>query len=84
MGKAGLTIVLTVVSRKIRGNKTMEVVVEDGYVKVIRTRDRECICAGVVIGQGRVADIEFTDPAHQRSNRTRQAAMRALSKAGWK
>ena len=70
----------------------MEVIVEDGYVKVIRTRDRECICAGVIrtrdreciCAGGRVSDIEFTDPKHQRNNRTRQAAMRALAMAGWK
>jgi len=59
-----------------------KVVEEDGYVKVYRGKD--VICAGLSKPGKRVVDIEFTDPKHQKNNKTRQKAMQTLQQAGWK
>ena len=58
------------------------VVKEDGYIKV--KRGKQTICAGTDLGDHRIANIEFLDPKDQKNNRTRQAAMRELQKAGYK
>jgi len=62
----------------------MKIIVEDGYVKVWRIRDGEIICAAFDKGDKQLVGLEFTDPKYQRSNRTRQAAMRALQEAGYR
>lgn len=58
------------------------VVVEDGYVKV--KRGDETIAAAVDTGGKRLRDIEFTRPEYQRSNPTRQKAMRTLQEKGYR
>jgi hypothetical protein len=58
------------------------VVVEDGYVKV--KRDGETIAAGVDTGGRRLTGVEFTRPEYQRSNPTRQKAMRTLQAKGYR
>jgi hypothetical protein len=55
--------------------------VEDGYVKV--KRRGETICAATETEGKRLSNIEFTDERH-RNNKTRQAAMRAYQKAGYR
>ena len=55
-----------------------------GYVVVRRTRDNATICAAVVLDDKRLANIEFTADHHRQSNRTRQAAMTALKKRGYR
>jgi hypothetical protein len=58
----------------------MQVVIEDGYVKVYRRRD--LICAAALVGN-RVRGLTFMKPEYL-NNRTRQAACRAIQKAGYK
>jgi hypothetical protein len=62
------------------GLTNMTVVVEDGYVKVYRGKD--LICAAIVTSRG-LDDLTFMEPRYQKSNRTRQAACRALQAAGY-
>ncbi len=64
----------------------MQVVIEDGYVKVYRGKD--LICAATLVnpsplGLGPITDLTFMEPRYQKSNRTRQAACRALQEAGY-
>lgn len=55
-----------------------------GYVIVRRKRQGEAICAAVIFADNRLTDITFYRPEDQKCNRTRQAAMRALKKAGYR
>lgn len=57
---------------------------EDGYIKVYRISDNAFIGAGKVLDGNRVSDFEFADPKYQRDNPTRQGAMVALQRAGYK
>ena len=58
------------------------VVVEEGYVKV--KRDGETIAGGIDTGGKRLTGIEFTRPEYQRSNPTRQKAMKVLQAKGYR
>ena len=60
----------------------MNVEQRDGYVLVYRRS--VLICAAIALDGRRLRDIEFTEERHRANNRTRQAAMRALQKAGWR
>lgn len=55
-----------------------------GYVVVRRQRDNKTICAAFCDSENRVKDVSFMDPADQKNNRTRQAAMKALQDAGYR
>ena len=71
-------------TRPVHATKKDEwsVVVEDGYVKV--KRDGETIAAAIDTGGRRLTGIEFTRPEYQRSNPTRQKAMRVLQQEGYR
>jgi len=76
------------IARRIVKSATQwEVVEEDGYVKVYRGRD--LIVVGTptdieVDGKTALKDLEFMDPSYQRSNSTRQKAMKLLKDAGYR
>jgi len=58
------------------------VVIEMGYVLV--KRDGVTICGAMDAGNKMLRGIEFTDPRFQKCNQTRQAAMKAYQKGGYK
>ena len=60
----------------------MQVIEEDGYVKVYR--GDTLICAAVVRDMQEVVDLTFMNPQDRKCNRTRQAACKALQKAGYR
>ena len=56
-----------------------------GYSRAVVTRGNRVICRATVCGDGRTLyGVAFDDPAYQKSNRTRQAAMRAYQAAGYR
>jgi len=62
----------------------MEVTLLDNYVIVRRTSDNATICAAIIGPDNQLHNLEFTRAAHRTSNRTRQAAMAALTRAGYR
>lgn len=62
----------------------MEVTLLDNYVIVRRLVDNATICAATVDADKRLHNLEFMTESYQTSNRTRQAAMAALARAGYR
>ena len=64
-------------------------IIRSAVVKGVRyaavRRNGEIICDAIILEDGRtVTDIEFAYDKYRLCNRTRQAAMRALQKAGYR
>lgn len=66
----------------MRASFTVEVI--DGMAVVRRASDGQIICDGRIDPGQRLHDIRFAHPDYQKSNRTRQAAMRALQRSGYR
>ena len=60
----------------------MQVVEEDGYVKVKHPR-YGTVCAGIPGSDGRVHNIEFLDPKYQKNNMIRIPAVKKLQQWEW-
>lgn len=67
---------------RMAGKMDMQVVEEDGYVKVKHPR-YGTVCAGIPGADGKVTNIEFLDPRYQKNNMIRIPAVKKLQQWEW-